>query len=137
MAEMIRKVEYFAMEVANKPGEGARILEALRAAGINLLAFTGFPSARKAQIDFVPENVDAFKAAAKAAKLKLRAKKTAFLIQGDDRQGAVADILTKLADAKINVTAIDAASAGMGRYGAILWVQPRDVNKAAKALGAA
>ena len=136
MSDTVRKVEYFALEVPNKPGEGARILEALRTSGINLLAFTGFPSGRKAQIDFVPENVDAFKAAAKAAKLKLRPKKFGFLVQGDDRHGAVAGLLKTLADAKINVTAIDAVSAGMGRYGAILWVQPRDVNKAAKALGA-
>ena len=136
MSDAVRKVEYFAMEVPNKPGEGARILEALRISGINLLAFTGFPSGRKAQIDFVPEDVDAFKAAAKAAKLKHRVRKFGFLVQGDDRRGAVADILKTLAGSKINVTAIDAVSAGMGRYGAILWVQARDVNKAAKALGA-
>jgi hypothetical protein len=43
----------------------------------------------------------------------------------------------KLAEAKINVTAIDAVCAGAGRYGAILWVAPRDVSKAAKLLGAA
>jgi hypothetical protein len=35
------------------------------------------------------------------------------------------------------VTAIDAVCAGGGRYGAILWVAPRDVSKAAKLLGAA
>jgi hypothetical protein len=124
------------MDVPNKPGEGARILGDLAGAGVNLLAFTGFPSGRRAQIDFIPEDVAAFKAAAKNAKLKPRAKKTGFLAQGDDRPGAVAELLKRLADAGINVTAIDAVSAGMGRYGAILWVQPRDVNKAAKALGA-
>jgi hypothetical protein len=43
--------------------------------------------------------------------------------------------MQKLADAKINVTAIQAVTAGMGRYGAIFWVKPRDTNKAAKALG--
>jgi hypothetical protein len=31
---------------------------------------------------------------------------------------------------------MDAISAGKGRYGAILWVKSRDVNKAAKALKA-
>ncbi len=137
MSDIVRKVDYFAMEISDKPGEASRALEALRAAGINLLAFTGFPRGRKAQIDFVPEDGEAFKAAAKAAKLKLQARKTVFLVQGDDRRGAVADILKMLADAKINVTAIDAVSAGMGRYGAILWVKPTDVSKAAKALGIA
>ena len=136
MAETIRKVDYFAMDVPNKPGEAARALGAVAAWGVNLLAFTGFPSGRRAQIDFIPEDTAAFTAATKQVKLKVKRRKTGFLVQGDDRPGAVADMMKRLADARINVTAIDAISAGMGRYGAILWVQPRDVNKAAKALGA-
>ena len=109
---------------------------AIAALGVNLLAFTGFPNGRRSQLDFIPEDTAAFTAAAKQVKLKMKRKKAGFLVQGDDRPGAVADIMKRLADSKINVTAIDALSAGMGRYGAILWVQPRDVNKAAKALGA-
>jgi prephenate dehydratase len=69
-------------------------------------------------------------------KLALGAKKTAFLLQGDDRPGALADTLEKLAAAKINVTAMDAVTSGSGRFGAIFWVKPRDVNRAAKLLGA-
>ncbi|OGW62530.1 MAG: hypothetical protein A2638_05950 [Nitrospirae bacterium RIFCSPHIGHO2_01_FULL_66_17] len=134
--ETIRKVEYFAMDVADKPGEGARILGALRSAGVNLLAFTGFPSSRRAQIDFIPDDAVAFKAAAKRTGLKIKPKKSAFLVSGEDRPGAVAEIMGRLAAAKINVTAIDAVCAGAGRYGAILWVKPPDVARAAKALGA-
>lgn len=136
MADLIRKVDYFKMEVADKPGEGARILGALRDAGINLLAFTGFPRGRRAQIDFIPEDSAAFKKAAKKAGLKITPKKGGFLVQGEDRVGAVAEIMSKLGDARINVTAIDAVTAGEGRYAAILWVKPADVRKAAKALGA-
>ena len=136
MVDIIRKVAYFAMDVPNKPGEGARLLGALADGGVNLLAFSGFPSGRKAQLDFIPEDVAVFKNAVKAAKIKTRAQKFGFLVHGDDRKGAVADLLKILADQKINVTAIDAVSAGAGRYAAILWVAPRDVNKAAKALGA-
>lgn len=136
MADTIRKVDYFTMDVPNKPGEGARILGALAGGGVNLLAFTGFPSGRRAQLDFIPEDIAVFKAAAKTAKLKLKPAKAGFLIQGEDRPGAVADVVKRLADAKINVTAVDAVAAGMSRWGAILWVLPRDVKKAAKALGA-
>lgn len=136
MADIIRKVAYFAMDVPDKPGEGARILKALADAGVNLLAFSGFPSGRKAQLDFIPEDVALFKKAAKMAKIKPRPQKTGFLVQGNDRKGAVAHLLQTLADKKINVTAIDAVTAGGGRYAAILWVKPKDVNKAAKALGA-
>jgi len=135
MADLIRKVDYFKMEVTDRPGEGARILGALRDAGINLLAFTGFPRGRRAQLDFIPEDSAAFKKAAKKAGLKIAPKKVVFLVQGEDRVGAIAEIMGKLGDAKINVTAIDAVTAGEGRYAAIFWVKPADVKKAAKALG--
>jgi len=131
--DTVRKVEYFIADVANKPGEAARALAAMQ--GVNLLVFTGFPSGRRAQVDFVPEDAAAFKDAAKRAKLKVKAKKGGFLVQGDDRPGAVAAVMQKLADAKINVTAIDAVAAGNGRWAAILWVKPTDTNKTAKALG--
>jgi hypothetical protein len=136
MADIVRKVAYFAMEVPNKPGEGARVLGALADAGVNLLAFTGFPSGRKAQLDLIPEDEALFKNAVKAAKIKTRPHKFGFLVQGDDRKGAVGDLLKTMAEKKINVTAVDAVSAGAGRYAAILWVASRDVNKATKALGA-
>jgi hypothetical protein len=136
MSDIVRKVDYFYVKAANKPGEGARVLRALRDEGINLLAFSGFPQGLKAQIDFIPEDPAAFEAVARHAGLKLSKKKSGFLVQGEDRPGAVAEVMGKLADAKINVTAIDALSAGGGRYGAILWVKPKDVAKAAQALGA-
>ena len=136
MADSIRKIGYFAMDVADKPGEAVRVLQALSEAGVNLLAFSGFPRGRRAQLDFVPEDVALFRKALTRAKLKVRPKKTGFLVQGKDRRGAVAEVLQKLAQAAINVTAVDAVSAGGGRYGAILWVKSKDVNKAAKALKA-
>jgi len=134
MTNSVRKVDYFYIELPNKPGEGAKALAALREAGVNLLAFTGFPCRRKAQIDFIPEDTAAFKAAAKKAGLKLSPKKTGFLIQGEDKAGAVAEILEKFAAANVNITAMDAVSAGAGRYGAIMWVKAPDVRKASKLL---
>jgi hypothetical protein len=137
MADSVRVVDYFYVTVPQKPGVGAALLNELRQAGVNLLALSGFPSGRGAQIDFVPEDGAAFRAAAKKAKWKVTGPKKAFLLAGDDRPGAIAEVLQKLADAKINVTAVDAACAGSGRYGAILWVAPRDVARAGRTLGAA
>lgn len=134
MAETIRRVDYFYILTPNRPGEAARALKALKDAGINLLAFSGFPKGRRAQLDFIPADPAALVKAAKRAGWKLSAKKSGFLIQGEDRSGAVADILGKLADAKINVTAVDAVCAGADRYGAILWVKPPDLKRAAKVL---
>lgn len=134
MSDTVTLVDYYYTMVPDKVGEGARILGALRDAGVNLLAFSGFPEGRAVQLDFVPADARAFLAAAKTAKVKLSRPKKAFLISGDDRAGAMADVHAKLAAAKISVTAADAVCAGAGRYGAILWVKPRDVKKAAAAL---
>jgi len=106
-------------------------------ARVNLIAFTGFPSGNgRAQLDFIPSDQRAFKTEARKAGIKLVGPKTAFLIQGQDRAGAIADIATKLAEAGISITALDAIAAGGKRYGAILWVKPRNVGRAAKTLGA-
>jgi len=134
MSDVVRIVDYYYIESANKPGEGAKVLKALRDEGVNLLAFSGFPQGQRAQIDFIPEDPLAFEAAAKRRGFKLSKKKSGFLVQGQDRPGAVAEIMGKLADANINVTAIDAVSAGGGSYGAIFWVKPKDVERAAKTL---
>jgi hypothetical protein len=135
MTDSIRKVDYFKAQVQDKAGEGARILSALLGEGINLLAFTGFPRGRRTQLDFIPENGPAFRKAARRAGLEVT-KNAAFLIQGEDRPGVIAEITSKLADEGVNITALNAVAAGGGRYGAILWVKPAEVRKAAKALGA-
>jgi len=134
MAETVRQVEYFYTEVPNKVGEGAKALRTLKDAGVNLLAFSGFPVGRKAQLDFFPADGAAFKQVAKTNRWKLVGPKRGFLVQGDDRMGAIADLIGKLGDAKIEVIAIDAVSVGE-RYGALLWVTPRDAKKAATILG--
>lgn len=135
MADTIRLVDYFYVETADRPGEGARILGALRDARVYLLAFHAFPKGRRAQLDFVPSDPAAFKTAAKSAGWKVTGPKKALVIDGDDRVGALVGYFTRLAEAKVNVTACDALAAGAGRFGALLWVKPRDVNRAAKALG--
>ena len=137
MAETIRRVDYYYITAPDKPGEGARALATLRDAGINLLGFLGFPQGKGSQLDFVPADPAAFVQAAKKAGWKLSPRKTAFLVEGDDRVGAFLEVAGRLAAAKVNVTATSAICAGGGRYGAIVWVKPGDVSKAAKALGVA
>jgi hypothetical protein len=67
---------------------------------------------------------------------KLSPVKKAFLITGINRAGAVHSHVAKLSKAGISITAADAVCGGMGRYGMILWVKPRDYARAAKALRA-
>jgi hypothetical protein len=136
MAETVRQLDYFYIEVPNKVGEGAKVMRALKDAGVNLIAFSGFPSGRKAQLDFFPADPAAFRQVAKANRWKVVGPKRGFLVQGDDQIGAVSDLIAKLADAKIDVIAIDAVALE-GRYGALCWVAPRSLKKAAAVLGSA
>ena len=127
---------YFSVATPHTAGQGLRILAALRDAGVDLLAYKDFPSGRKAQLDFVPANPARFRAAARKIKLKISPKKIGFLLQGDDKVGALTGVLSKLAKAKVNVTALDGVVAGKGRFGAIFWVKPKYVAKTAKLLRA-
>ena len=136
-AERVRRVEYYYVTVPDKPGEGTRILAALKDGGVNLLAYLGFPAGGgRSQIDLVPEDSASFREVAGRAGLTLSEVKQALLIQGDDRVGAVTDTTARLAEANINITAAAATSAGSGRYGMILWVRPADYERAAGLLGA-
>jgi hypothetical protein len=134
VADEIQRVQYYYTEVPDKPGEGLKVLNALKEDWVNLNAFVAFPKGRRAQLDFVPMDQATFKTAAKKAKVRLIGPKTAFLIKGDERTGAIAETVAKLSNADINITALHAITGGAGRYGAILWVKPRDVKKAAKIL---
>ena len=137
MADRVRKVNYVYMKVPNRAGNGAKILSELREEGVGLLAYTGFPDKRgKAQIDLVPEDIWALRRVAKKNGWRLSKAKKGFLITGRDDLGAVQRHINKLADKKINITAADAVAAGRHRYGMMLWVKPKDYNRASRVLGA-
>lgn len=135
MSDAIRLVDYFYVETGDRPGEGVRLLCHLKESGVNLIAFQGFPKGRRAQLVFLPSDPAAFKAAARKAKWRIVGPKKAFVIEGDDRVGALVEHYDRLATAKINITASNAVSSGVGRFGAVVWVKARDVKRAAKALG--
>ena len=131
----IRKVDYFVLRAPNRPGQGARLMHALKEHGVSLLAMSSFPDEGGSQVDLIPESAAELKAAAKAIGVELSIAKKCFLVQGKDRVGVLAKILDKLGTAKINVTAIDAVSSGR-KFGAIFWVKPTEFKRAAKLLGA-
>ena len=137
MADRVKKVSYCYPVVPNRAGQGARLLEEITRAGINLLAYSGFPvGGGRSQLDLVVEDMGPLRRVAKRNGWRLSKVKKGFLIQGKDQVGAVHRHLRKLGEARINVTAADAVSAGQGRYGMILWVKPRDYARAARVLGA-
>jgi hypothetical protein len=137
MPDTVRRVEYYYVTVPDLPGEGHRILSTLKDSGVNLLAFLGFPlGGGQSQIDLVPQDPGSLREAAERAGVALSEAKRAFLIQGDDRMGAVADTTARLAEANISLTAAAATGAGSGRFGMILWIAAADYERAAETLGA-
>jgi hypothetical protein len=137
MADRVRKVNYCSAKVISRAGQGAKLLAALREAGINLFAFTGFPDKDgKAQLDFVADKLGPIRRVAAKNGWRLSKPKRAFLIQGKDAVGSCHRHIQKLADQKINITAADGLAAGKGRYGMILWVKPKDYTRAARVLKA-
>ncbi len=137
MADRVRKVSYCYVTVSSRAGHGAKVLGQLKDAGVDLLAFSGFPAkGGTAQLDLLAENIGPVRRLARKEGWRLSAAKKAFLVQGNDKLGAVHRHIQKLADQKINVTAADAVAAGKDRYGMILWVKPKDYARAARALNA-
>jgi len=133
----VSKVSYVDVKVSNRAGTASQILQALQGARVNLQAFTGFPDkGGKSQIDLVTRDMGGVRRVAKKHGWRVGKAKRAFLITGKDRIGAGYQHTKKLAAARINMTAIDAVCAGKGRFGAILWVKPKDYARAARALGA-
>ena len=132
----IRKASYYSTKLPQRPGAGAQLLAQLKAAKVNLLAFTGFPASSGAQVDFIPQDNARFMKAARKAKLKLSARKTVFLMQGNDKVGALTQALGKLAKARINLVSLQAVTAGKRRFGAMFWVKAKDVARASRVLKA-
>ena len=137
MADRVRKVNYCYAKVSNRAGQGLKILDEINDAGIDMVAFSGFPVGRgKAQLDFVTWDMPELRRLAKRNGWRLSKTKKGFLVQGQDKEGAVQRHIKKLADNRINITAADAVTAGKGRYGMLLWVKPKDYRRAVRTLKA-
>jgi len=137
MAYRVLKMNYCKMTVPSRAGQGEKILNAIRDAGISLQALTGFPSGGgKAQVDLIADKLGKIRTVAKKEGWRLSKTKKMFLVQGNDEPGAVHKVIKRLGDAKVNITAVNAVTAGKGRYGMLMWVKQKDYRKAARALNA-
>jgi hypothetical protein len=136
MAFTIRRVEYFTTTVHDRPGEAYQLLSQLAALGLEVVAFTAVPvGPLRAQLTIFPEDPLRMKDAAHKAGLLLDGPHPAFLVQGDNELGALADIHARIYDASVNVYASSGVSAGRGSFGYVIYVRPEDYDRAAAALG--
>ena len=102
---------------------------------VSLLALTAFPVGEgKSQVDLIPDDPLVLREAASDAQIDLVGPKKAFLLQGEDRIGALYDFHLKLANAGINIYACNGVVDGTGRFGYVIWVNPADYDEASKVL---
>jgi predicted amino acid-binding ACT domain protein len=135
MAFKIRRVDYFYTTVKDQPGEAYKLLSLLASLGINLLAVTAVPyGPMLTQLTLFPEDAGRLRTEAPKAGFKLEGPQPAFLVQGDDKLGALADVHMKLYEANVNVFASSGVTDGRGSYGYIIYVGPDDYEKAVAAL---
>jgi len=137
VTDQIRRIDCFYLTVSDEPWAAASVLAALQSAGVNLLGISVLPhGGHQSELDLIPENSGALRRAAKTAGIQLKRMKTGFLVQGEDRPGAVAGTADTLAEANISNISVEVFCASSGHYGGMLWVGPADLRRAAKALGA-
>jgi hypothetical protein len=135
MISSVKHVEFFSIVVPDKPGEARKLLEFLSEQTVNLLALNASPmGGGQSQIDFFPEDPELLRRAAADAGMALLGPKKAFLIQGEDKIGALYDFHLKLSNAGINIRASSGVVDGTGRFGFVLWVDEADYDEASEVL---
>jgi hypothetical protein len=136
MGTKIRSVQYFYAMVKDEPGAAYGILTRLASAEVNLLAFKCIPMGPGlTQLVLFPDSVERMAGVAEQAGMTLTGPHNAFLIQGDDRLGALVELHQRLTNARVNVYASDGVTDGRGGYGYVLYVRPDDYQSAAHVLG--
>ncbi len=132
MSHTIRQVTAAVVQVSDEVGVLHRVLCVLRDAGVNMLAIASQRRQGMALMA-IPEDMMAVRDLAGQRGVHMQTRQV-FLIEGDDRVGALCDITKSLADAGISIEDVAALSASR-RYAAVLTFADADLEAAAKALG--
>jgi len=135
MAFSIRRVNYYYATIKDEPGEAYQILDSISGLGINLLAFTAIPMGNSStQLTIFPDDDHDLSSLAAKSGLEIDGPHPAFLVQGDDKLGALTQVHYKLFGANINVYASSGVSDGKGSFGYVVYVKPEDFEHAAETL---
>ncbi len=129
-----KRVTYFKAKVEDKPGALLALAKNLKTKNLGLVSLKGVGLAGQGDILVVTKSPDDLRNEWKAMGALVE-EGTAFFLSGEDKTGALLTSLEALANAGVNIVATEAIAVG-GRYGAILWVAPSDMEKTAQALGA-
>jgi len=131
----VRPVDYFSGTVASDAQQAHEWLSGIADAGVNLLAFCAVPSSSgHTQLTLFPDDSDRFLEAIQDGPLEFEGPQKAFLVQGDDRLGAAAQVYGLLAGAGVDVYSATGVTDGRGGFGYVIYVRPADFERARQAL---
>jgi hypothetical protein len=135
VAYRIRKVDYFYTTVRDRPGEAYKLLTQLAEMGLNLVAFTAVPiGPTHTQLALFPSDTLKMESAAQRAGFRLDGPHAAFLVQGDDELGALAQVHERLFEGNVNVYASTGVTDGQGSFGYLIYVRPEEYDRAGEIL---
>jgi hypothetical protein len=137
MALTVRNAEYFYIRIAGSPEKSYEFLAQLASAEVSLLAFSAVPfGPNHLELTIFPDRSDIFIQLARKLGWEVAGPQHAFLVQGDDNLGALADIQRMLLEADVEIYASSGVTDGGGRYGYLIYFKEEDNERAARALGA-
>jgi hypothetical protein len=137
MALNVRNAEYFFIRIKDSPQNAYELLARLASEEVSLLAFSAVPfGPNHVELTIFPDSSDAFMQLAKKLDWIVTGPQHAFLVQGDDHLGALADIQRMLVEADVQIYAASGVTDGSGRYGYVIYLKEEDHQLAARALGA-
>lgn len=130
-----KRVTFFKARLEDKPGALLAVAQNLKSRKIGLVGLWGFATRPgEAEVYCIPKDADKFRDFTKATGMTTE-EGVGFLLKGADKTGALVKSLEAIAKAGVNIIALEAIAAG-ANYGAFLWVNPADLEKTGKALGA-
>ena len=103
----VRTVEYFYVRIEESGKNGYELLAHLASEEVNLLAFSAVPfGPNYVELTIFPDRSDKFILLAKHLGWEVAGPQHAFLVQGDDHLGALADIQRMLLEANVKIYAV-------------------------------
>jgi len=133
----VRTVEYFYIRIEDSREKAYDLLANLASEEVSLLAFSAVPfGPSHVELTIFPDRSDTFMQLAKKLGWGVTGPQHAFLVQGDDQLGALADIQRMLLEADVKIYASSGVTDGSGRFGYVIYFSEDDHERASRALGA-
>lgn len=130
----IEPATYYSIDTEDKTGQLAEINAALLEKNVPLRAIWGFgTTGGSAKVVVVPNDPESFKIATRNFNWKLT-EGGCFWITGQDKTGALVDLLKKIAKENLSILALDAVALE-GKFGCYILASEQDYSAIAQVLG--